>query len=136
MCVSKLVLDESLGYQHMGAMYYGGRSQIASTSEFHGGGLIIQRYDWSSWRVGLLQCSHSFKGVWQVRGQGRVVKRGEEVMTSLVGLSYPKVKCRYHRGGNSMEPSIPCSHGARALVVKRTEEVENAEANSKYQDRA
>ncbi|RRT53626.1 hypothetical protein B296_00048445, partial [Ensete ventricosum] len=32
----------------------------------------------------------------------------------------------------SMESSIPCSHGGRALVVKGAEEVENAEANSKY----
>ncbi|RWV77879.1 hypothetical protein GW17_00061236, partial [Ensete ventricosum] len=36
---SKLASDESLGHQHMGA-----------------------GYDRSSWRVGLLQCSHSLKG--------------------------------------------------------------------------
>ncbi|RWV77325.1 hypothetical protein GW17_00061863 [Ensete ventricosum] len=47
------------------------RSQIVSTSESHGGDLIIQRYDQSSWRVGLLQCSHSLKGVRQVREQGQ-----------------------------------------------------------------
>ncbi|RWV81730.1 hypothetical protein GW17_00056827 [Ensete ventricosum] len=29
-------------------------------------------YDRSSWRVGLLQCSHSLKGARQVRGQSRV----------------------------------------------------------------
>ncbi|RRT44686.1 hypothetical protein B296_00049794 [Ensete ventricosum] len=40
------------------------------------------------------------------------------------------------KGETSVESSIPCSHGGRALVVKGTEEVENAEANSKYQDRA
>ncbi|RRT50580.1 hypothetical protein B296_00023470 [Ensete ventricosum] len=39
-------------------------------------------------------------------------------------------------GKTSMEASIPCSHGGRALVVKGVEEVENTEANSKYQDRA
>ncbi|RWV98813.1 hypothetical protein GW17_00038316 [Ensete ventricosum] len=39
------------------------------------------------------------------------------------------------RGGISVESSIPCSHGGRALVVKGTVEVENAEANSKYQDK-
>ncbi|RWW79734.1 hypothetical protein BHE74_00011974 [Ensete ventricosum] len=39
-------------------------------------------------------------------------------------------------GETSVESSIPCSHGGRALVVKGTEEVENAEANSKYQDMA
>ncbi|RZS18676.1 hypothetical protein BHM03_00051002 [Ensete ventricosum] len=38
-------------------------------------------------------------------------------------------------GGTSVESSIPCSHGGRALVVKEAEEVENAKANSKYQDR-
>ncbi|RWW54821.1 hypothetical protein BHE74_00038576 [Ensete ventricosum] len=35
-------------------------------------------------------------------------------------------------GGTSVESSIPCSHGGRALVMKGAEEVENAEANSKY----
>ncbi|RWW37645.1 hypothetical protein BHE74_00057209 [Ensete ventricosum] len=34
----------------------------------------------------------------------------------------------YCRGRTSMESSIPCSHGGRALVVKGAEEVENAEA--------
>ncbi|RWW57699.1 hypothetical protein BHE74_00035488 [Ensete ventricosum] len=38
----------------------------------------------------------------------------------------------YRRGGTSVESSIPCSHGGRVLVVKGAEEVENAEANSKY----
>ncbi|RRT31276.1 hypothetical protein B296_00056660 [Ensete ventricosum] len=42
----------------------------------------------------------------------------------------------YHRDGTSVESSIPCSHGGRALVVKGTEEVENAKANSKYQYKA
>ncbi|RWW43798.1 hypothetical protein BHE74_00050487 [Ensete ventricosum] len=128
-------------------------------------------YDQSSWRVGLLQCSHSLKGARQV------VERDEEATTSPVGLSYPKIKhqlekrwaqrsttvpqrriyrsrrkgCRckstdskamglaapwYRRGETSVESSIPCSYGGRALVVKGAEEVENAKANSKYQDRA
>ncbi|RZS23609.1 hypothetical protein BHM03_00056575, partial [Ensete ventricosum] len=42
----------------------------------------------------------------------------------------------YRRGGTSVDSLIPCSHGGRALVVKGAEEVENAKANSKYQDRA
>ncbi|RWV87297.1 hypothetical protein GW17_00050728 [Ensete ventricosum] len=42
----------------------------------------------------------------------------------------------YRRDETSVESLIPCSHGGRALVVKRAEEVENAEANSKCQDRA
>ncbi|RWV97172.1 hypothetical protein GW17_00040058 [Ensete ventricosum] len=35
-----------------------------------------------------------------------------------------------------MESSNPCSHRGRALVMKGVEEVENTEANSKYQDNA
>jgi len=35
----------------------------------------MQRYDRSSWRVGLLQSSYSLKGARQVRGQGRVSER-------------------------------------------------------------
>ncbi|RRT47482.1 hypothetical protein B296_00053720 [Ensete ventricosum] len=42
----------------------------------------------------------------------------------------------YCRGGTSVESSIPCSHGGRALVVKGAKEVKNAETNSKYQDKA
>ncbi|RRT53408.1 hypothetical protein B296_00016709 [Ensete ventricosum] len=72
MCASKLALDETLGHQHMGAVYHRGRSQITSTSESHGGDLIIQRYDWRGWTVGLLQCSHLLKGAQLVRGQSRV----------------------------------------------------------------
>ncbi|RZS10360.1 hypothetical protein BHM03_00041578 [Ensete ventricosum] len=41
----------------------------------------------------------------------------------------------YRRGGTSVESSIPYSNGGRALVVKGAKE-ENAEANSKYQDKA
>ncbi|RWW20722.1 hypothetical protein BHE74_00043387 [Ensete ventricosum] len=41
----------------------------------------------------------------------------------------------YHRGGTSVESSIPCSHGGRALVIKGAEEVENAKTYSKYQDK-
>ncbi|RRT40755.1 hypothetical protein B296_00047967, partial [Ensete ventricosum] len=70
-CASKLASDESLGHQHMRAVYHRERSQIASTSESHGGDLIIQRYDQSGWRVGLHQCSHSLKGARHVRGQSR-----------------------------------------------------------------
>ncbi|RWW40134.1 hypothetical protein BHE74_00054466 [Ensete ventricosum] len=55
----------------MRAVYHRGCSQIASTSESHGGDLIILRYDRSSWRIGLLQCSNSLKGARQVRGQSR-----------------------------------------------------------------
>ncbi|RWV83479.1 hypothetical protein GW17_00054901 [Ensete ventricosum] len=131
--------------------------------------LSFELYDRSSWRVGLLQCSHLLKGARQVRGQSQVVGRGEEATTSPVGLSYPKAKrqlerrwtrrsttlpqrriyrsrrkgCRckstnsramdlaapwYRRGGTSMESSILCSHGGRAMVIKGAEEGRRAEA--------
>ncbi|RRT68279.1 hypothetical protein B296_00007458 [Ensete ventricosum] len=102
-CASKLASDESLGHQHIRVVYHRGRSQIASTSESHGGDLIIQRYDQSGWRVGLLQSSHSFKGARQVRRQGRVVERGEEAMTSPEGLNYPKSKVSVRKKVNSEE---------------------------------
>ncbi|RRT63651.1 hypothetical protein B296_00016184 [Ensete ventricosum] len=38
-CASKLISDESLDHQHMGAVYHRGRSQIVSTNESHRGGL-------------------------------------------------------------------------------------------------
>ncbi|RWW52901.1 hypothetical protein BHE74_00040648 [Ensete ventricosum] len=102
-CASKLASDESLGYQHMGVVYHQERSQIASTSESHGGDLIIQRYDRNGWRGGLLQCSYSLKGARQVRGQGRVVERGEEATTSPEGLSYPKSKASIRKEVDSEE---------------------------------
>ncbi|RRT84161.1 hypothetical protein B296_00013619 [Ensete ventricosum] len=40
------------------------------------------------------------------------------------------------RGRAFVESLIPCSNGGRALVMKGAEEVENAEANSKYQEKA
>ncbi|RWW77500.1 hypothetical protein BHE74_00014337 [Ensete ventricosum] len=42
----------------------------------------------------------------------------------------------YRRGGTFVEALIPCPYGGRVLVAKGVEEVENAKANSKYQDRA
>ncbi|RZS03148.1 hypothetical protein BHM03_00033292 [Ensete ventricosum] len=104
---SKLASDESLDRQHMGAVYHRGSSQITRTSESHGGDLIILRYDQSSWRVGLLQCSHSLKGARQVRGQSRVVERDEEATTSPAGLSYPKAKNRLERRWTRRSTIVP-----------------------------
>ncbi|RWW64808.1 hypothetical protein BHE74_00027928 [Ensete ventricosum] len=61
--------------------------------------IVPQRYDQSSWRVGLLQCSHSLKGARQVRGQSRnyyedivvskhVVKGAEEVEYAKANSKY------------------------------------------------
>ncbi|RRT60035.1 hypothetical protein B296_00001490 [Ensete ventricosum] len=90
-CESKLTLNKSLGHQHMRAVYHRGRSHIASTSESHGGDLIIQRE--------------------------------------------PDKSEDKAEGGTFVASSIPCSHRGRALVIKGAEEVENAKANSKDQDR-
>ncbi|RWW15487.1 hypothetical protein GW17_00020680 [Ensete ventricosum] len=57
--------------------------------------------------------------------------RGKATDSRAMGLASPW----YRRGGTFMESSIPCSHGGRALVIKGAEEVENAKANSKYQDK-
>ncbi|RRT60736.1 hypothetical protein B296_00009577 [Ensete ventricosum] len=113
-CASKLASYENLDHQHMGVVYHQGRSQIARTSEFHRGDLIIQRYDRSGWRVGLLQCSYSFKGARQVRGQGRnclentevlkqMVERVKEATMSQEGLSYPKNKVSVRKEMDSEE---------------------------------
>ncbi|RZR77658.1 hypothetical protein BHM03_00002763 [Ensete ventricosum] len=148
-CTLNLASDKSLGYQHMATVYYRGKILSASTKESHGGDLIIQRYDQSDWRVGLLQCLYSLKGAPQVREQDQVVERGEEATKSLEELSYPKAKRRlekrwtrrsaivpqrqiYQLGGTSVDSSIPCSHGGRALVIKGAKEVEKTDANSKY----
>ncbi|RRT65308.1 hypothetical protein B296_00041158 [Ensete ventricosum] len=40
------------------------------------------------------------------------------------------------RGETSVDSSITCFYGGRALVIKEAKEVENTEANSKYQDKA
>ncbi|RRT36932.1 hypothetical protein B296_00036928 [Ensete ventricosum] len=128
MYASKLASDESLGHQHMGAMYHRGSSQITSTSESHGGDLIIQRYDRSSWRVRLLQYSHSLTEPDKLEDRAECKAMDSRAM----GLAAPW----YRRGGTFVESSIPCSYGGRALVVKGAEEVEDTKANSKYQDRA
>ncbi|RRT37965.1 hypothetical protein B296_00023221 [Ensete ventricosum] len=94
------VIMKALVISIWGTVYHQGRSQIASTNEFHREALIIKR-----------------------------CKAMDSRAMSLTALWY-------RRGGTSVESSIPCSHGGSALVVKGAEEVENAKANSKYQDRA
>ncbi|RWW49368.1 hypothetical protein BHE74_00044483 [Ensete ventricosum] len=78
------------------------------------GDLIIQKYDRSGWRVGLLQCLHSLKGARQVRGQGRntavlkqVIENGEEATTNPEGLSYPKAKRRLERRWTRRSATVP-----------------------------
>ncbi|RZS27204.1 hypothetical protein BHM03_00060637 [Ensete ventricosum] len=136
-CALELALDESLSHQHMGAMYHRRRSPSASTSESHGGerdhvndqellGAPLQ-YDRAA---GELDC---FSAHIRLREPDKSEDKAEckSTKSSAMGLAAPW----YCRGGTSVESSIPCSHGGRALVVKGAEEVENAKANSKYQDR-
>ncbi|RWV80806.1 hypothetical protein BHE74_00038397 [Ensete ventricosum] len=66
--------------------------------------------------------------IYQLRRKGRRFKATD---STVMGLAAPW----YHKGGTSIESSILCSHGERALVVKGTEEVEIEEANSKYYDK-
>ncbi|RWV91711.1 hypothetical protein GW17_00045976 [Ensete ventricosum] len=115
-CVSELALDESLSHQHMGAVYHRGRSPSASTSMIGA--------------VGELDC---FSAHIRLREPSKSEDKAEcnSMDSRAMGLAAPW----YRRGGTSVESSIPCSHGGRALVVNGAEEVENAKANSKYQDR-
>ncbi|RRT76211.1 hypothetical protein B296_00012656 [Ensete ventricosum] len=69
---------------------------------------------------------------YESHGGDLIIKRCKATDSRAMGLVAPW----YRRGGTSMESSIPCSHGGRAFVVKGAKEVENAKANSKYQDRA
>ncbi|RRT78100.1 hypothetical protein B296_00008214 [Ensete ventricosum] len=63
---------------------------------------------------------------------------------SVVEADLPITKGRRCKATNSsaikgrtfVESLIPCSDRGRALIVKGVEEVENAEANSKYQDKS
>ncbi|RRT85441.1 hypothetical protein B296_00002202 [Ensete ventricosum] len=70
------------------------------------------------------ECSHSLNRA------GKSEDKAECKVTDsrVLGLAAPW----YRRDKTSVESSIPCSHGGRALVIKEVEEVENAEANSKY----
>ncbi|RWW84333.1 hypothetical protein BHE74_00007066 [Ensete ventricosum] len=67
------------------------------------------------------------------KSEGKAEKgsRYEATNNSTMGMGMPW----YCRGGTSAESSIPCSNGGRALVIKGAEKVENAETNSKYQDK-
>ncbi|RWW66917.1 hypothetical protein BHE74_00025681 [Ensete ventricosum] len=102
------------------------RSQIANTSESYGGDLIIQRYDQSSWRVGLLQCSHSLKGARQVRGQGRISER-----ELLGGHSGVEAGGRKGRGSDdeSNEAQLPKSKASVRKEVDSEEHHSVAEAD-------
>ncbi|RRT77732.1 hypothetical protein B296_00008420 [Ensete ventricosum] len=67
--------------------------------------------------------------IYRSRRKGRRCKATD---SRVMGLVAPW----YHRDGTSVESSIPCSHGRRALIVKEAEEVDNTKTNSKYQDKA
>ncbi|RZR90074.1 hypothetical protein BHM03_00017893 [Ensete ventricosum] len=98
----------------------------------------------SGQRVGLPQYLYSLKGVREVRGQGR---RGSDTQKDkrqsewrwIGGVS----QCRRGRSTDREERDVdaryrivvPWAWQRHVLVVKGAEEVENAEANSKYHDK-
>ncbi|RRT64178.1 hypothetical protein B296_00010926 [Ensete ventricosum] len=137
-CASELALDECLSHQHMGVVYYRGRSPSASTNESHGVGRdhvndqellgAPLRLDYT--KAGELDC---FSAHIRLREPDKSKDKAEFKTTDsrAMGLAAPW----YHRSGTSVESSIPCSHRGRVLVVKGAKEVENVKANSKYQDR-
>ncbi|RRT47412.1 hypothetical protein B296_00002511 [Ensete ventricosum] len=103
----------------------GVRVQLAPSCLIHHD--VSPWYDRSSWRVGLLQCSHSLKRARQVRGQGRncwedtvvskqVVERGEKATTSPVGLSNPKVKRRLARRWTKRSTTVPQRRDFRGVI--------------------
>ncbi|RWV83571.1 hypothetical protein GW17_00054797 [Ensete ventricosum] len=148
-CASKLAPNENLGHQHIGVVYHRGRSQIASTSESHGGDLIIQRWSKGARKLRRVRRGSATQKA-KCRLERRWTQRSATVPQRRIYRSQRKGhRCKamdnramglapswYRKGGTSVESSIPCSHGWRALVVKGAEEVENAEANSKYRGKA
>ncbi|RZR94996.1 hypothetical protein BHM03_00023779 [Ensete ventricosum] len=152
-----LASDVSIGHQHMGATYHRGRIQIASTSESHGGldhTKVSERLE--SWTASVIERDEeammSPEGINYLKSKASVIKEVDsEECYNAVKVDLPIVEKRYrckatdramglavpwyHRGGTSMESSIPCSYGGRALVMKGAEEVQNTEVNSKYYDK-
>ncbi|RWV81534.1 hypothetical protein GW17_00057034 [Ensete ventricosum] len=75
MCASNLASDESLVISICGLCTNEGEFILQVPVNLMGD-LIIQRYDRSNWRVGLLQYLYSLKGARQVKGQDRVNEHG------------------------------------------------------------
>ncbi|RWW36479.1 hypothetical protein BHE74_00058498 [Ensete ventricosum] len=85
--------------------------------------------------TGELECSSTYihlKEYDKSKDKAEKGRRFEATDISAMGMAI----LWYRKRGTSMESSISCSHRGRALVMKGVEEVENAEANSKYQDKA
>ncbi|RZS25793.1 hypothetical protein BHM03_00059043 [Ensete ventricosum] len=163
---TKLASDGSSGHQHMRDVYHQGRSQIASTSESHGGDLIIQRCKTMDIRAmglatpwyrrggtsveSLISCSHGGRALvvkgaeevenaksnskYQDRAEGQRRRNFIRPMSMELDKSKDKAEYKttdsramgltipwYRRGRTSVESSIPCSHGGRALVLKAAE---------------
>ncbi|RWV97505.1 hypothetical protein GW17_00039699 [Ensete ventricosum] len=124
----------------MGAMYHRGRSQIVSTSESHGGDLILQMYDWSDWRVGLLQCLHSLKGARQVRGQGRAWKDGGRLCDRRFqawkdGNRFGDRRLQVWKGGGFFSPRCGKGGGSfspRRLAVSRARDAMDASGQIRH----
>ncbi|RWW60384.1 hypothetical protein BHE74_00032625 [Ensete ventricosum] len=104
-----------------------GRISSAGTSESHGGTCSYRGM------IGATRELDCFGAHIRLRKPDKSEDKTECKATDgrAMGLATP-----WYRRDGSVESSIPCSHGGRALVVKGAEEVENAKANSKYQDKA
>ncbi|RWW32320.1 hypothetical protein GW17_00003010 [Ensete ventricosum] len=144
-CASELALDESLSHQHMGAVYHRRRSPSASTSMIG----AVGELDCFSAHIRLREPGKSEDKVDPVglsypkvkhRLERRWTRRSTTVPQRRIYRSRRKgCRCKstnsramgltalwYRRDETSVELSIPCSPGGRALVVKGAEEVENA----------
>ncbi|RZS29381.1 hypothetical protein BHM03_00063105 [Ensete ventricosum] len=101
---------------------------IASTIESNGGGALS--YKGMIRTTGELDCFSAHIRWEPDKSEDKTECNAMD--SRAMGLAAPW----YHKGRIFVESSIPCSHGGRTLVVKGAEEIENAETNSKYQDKA
>ncbi|RRT53063.1 hypothetical protein B296_00023636 [Ensete ventricosum] len=143
--ISNLTSDESLGHQHIGVVYHRGRSQINCLEKTEVLKQVVERGEEATMNPEGLSYPKA-----ECRLERRWTRRSATVpQRRTYRLRRKGCRCKstdsramgstapwYRRGGTSVESSIPCSYGGRALVVKGAEEVKNAEANSKYQDKA
>ncbi|RRT67028.1 hypothetical protein B296_00039653 [Ensete ventricosum] len=83
----------------------------------------------SEWRWIRRSATVPQRRIYRLRRKGCKCEVTDSSVMSLAALWY-------RRNETFVESSIPCSHGERVLNVKGAEEMKNAEANSKYQDKA
>ncbi|RRT32886.1 hypothetical protein B296_00005990 [Ensete ventricosum] len=112
-CASELALDESLSHWHIGLYTTEEEVQVQVPASMIG---ATGELDYISAHIHLREPSKS---------EDKAECKATD--SRVMGLAAPL----YHRGGTSVESSIPCSQGGRALVVKGAEE----ECSTKEQSR-